>query len=100
MIAVSQLSVRPRLNFARDPMLHWRRARVRHQLRRMPSRPVARERLARATRRRPSADQLGLHRLSATLVIIQAGMLVFNIVGFHVTGLTYDWTTRAIDLGV
>ena len=61
---------------------------------------VARGRFVSAERRRPSSGELGLHRLAASLVGIQAAMLAFNIIGFRATGLTYEWTTRGIDLGI
>jgi hypothetical protein len=61
---------------------------------------LAREPFVSAERGRPPADRLGLHRLAAILVIIQAGMLAFDVIGFHATGLTYEWKTRAIDIGI
>ena len=49
---------------------------------------------------RPSARLLGVHRLTALLVLIQAGMLVFDIIGFRVNGLTFKWTTAAADIAL
>jgi hypothetical protein len=60
----------------------------------------AREPFVSAERGRPSAQQLGLHRLAASLMIIQAAMLAFVVIGFYATGLTYEWTTRSIDIGI